>query len=105
MQTIVTSADASPIRGVGGRTDARPQGDEVGARHDCVGEFRLARLAEHDARRAGMVDAELALETRARRRLPGELEHQGMHLELDALDVGGDEPVRSASCTQPSMHG
>ena len=108
VQTIVTSADASPIAGSAVATDARPQGDQVGARHDCVGEFRLARLAEQDARRAGMVDAELALETRARRSLAGELEHQGMDLELDALDIAGRRAgsrarvARSRRCTDES---
>ena len=44
-----------------------------------VGELGLAGLAEEDARGAGVVHAELALEPGARRLLAGELEHQRVH--------------------------
>ena len=84
------------MRVVDDRVDAIAQRDHVGARDDLVGEFRFARLPEHDARRARVVDAELGLEAGARRRLAGELEHERMHAQVDARDVVRAQPVRVA---------
>ena len=72
---------------------------------DRVGELVFARAAEDQARRAAVVDAELALQAVLRLLLAGELEHQRMHAQLDALDVLGPARRCSRSCTQASMLG
>jgi hypothetical protein len=56
--------------------DAVAQCDYVGPGDDFIGERVLADLAEHDARRARVVDAEFGFEPGARRGLAGQLEHQ-----------------------------
>jgi hypothetical protein len=61
----------------------------VGAVDDGVGELVLAGAAEGQARGTAVVDAELGLQAVGRLLLAGELEHQRMHLELDALDLLG----------------
>ena len=61
-----------------------------------VGEFGLARAAEQQTRRARVVDAELRLESSARRPFAGELEHQRVHFQIDARDGVGPQLVRVA---------
>jgi hypothetical protein len=56
-------------------------------RHDVVGELGLAGLAKGQAGGAAVVHAELGLQAVRRLLLAGELQHQRMHLQLDAFDL------------------
>ena len=66
-----------------------PQRRHARAIHHRVGEFVLAGLDEHQPRRATVIDAELGLQSIKRLLLAGELKHQGMHFDFDALDLLG----------------
>src|SRR5206468_6116240 len=76
------------------RMDALTKRHDVGPSHYVIRELGFAGLPKYNARCAGVIDAELAFEPCARRRLAAELEHDRMDTEPDVVDVGRGEPVR-----------
>ena len=86
--------------------DAPAQRDHVGSRDDLVGEFRLARLPEQDARRACVVDAELAPRGRcAAYVLPVSSSTSGCTRRSMRAMSSARSACALRSCTQPSMDG
>src|SRR5262245_1216708 len=80
-------------RGIGLREDAIAQRDHFRIPDYGVSKLRFARRAMDDAGRAGMEDAELALESVFRRTVGSQLHHHRPDLEIDALDVARPDRV------------
>src|SRR5205807_2941079 len=70
-----------------GGCDPLAQCDDVGTRDDGIGKLAFAGLPDNDCSRAGVIDAELAFKSIARRFLAGQLQHQRMDAQFDSLDV------------------
>jgi len=84
---------------VGGRHHAVARRRHIGTRHDRVAELGLAGPTEDDDGGTGMVDAELAFESGARRPLASELQYKRVNAELFPLDV-----VRLQSVLVAQLH-
>lgn len=64
--------------------DTIAQRNHTRVAHNGIAVRRLTALAQQDRRRAGMVDAELALQPCRGRSSAGEFQHQRMHFQSDS---------------------
>jgi len=78
---------------VDGGDDAAAQRHDGRIAHRAVAELPLAGGALDQRDGDGVVHAELPLQPRLRRLLPGQLQDERVHAQLDAIDPGGREPV------------